>query len=108
MELLLREQMTANAVLQQEILKHATEVAKALAATTTTLGNYMTAATVAATPQVRPMDDWTEAAMERSRKEARLAEPQETLKALGISSKDIEKEMSEFFTDIRNDFGGMA
>ncbi len=107
MEALLKEQLAANADIQAQVLTLSSELSKTIAAQATAFNSYLSAASNASTPQVRIMDDWTEAALERARKEARQAEPTETLKALGLSGKDIEAEMSSFFSEFKSDFAGM-
>ncbi len=107
MEALLTQQLAANADLQAQVLTLSAELSKTIAAQSTAFNSYLSAASNASTPQVRVMDDWTEAALERARKEAREAAPEDTLKALGLSGKDVEREMASFFSEIRNDFGGM-
>jgi hypothetical protein len=46
--------------------------------------------------------------IERGRKQARLEDPTQTLASLGLSSADVEREMAEFMTEMRTDFGGMV
>ncbi len=107
MEAMLKDSLAQNAALQAQMLQTNALLGETIAQQGKTFTAYFAAATVAETPQVRPMDDWTEAGLEKRRVEERLANPS-SLDTLNITPNNIAREMDAFFADIRHEFGDMS
>ncbi len=109
MEAMLRDSLAQNAALQAQMLQTNALLGETIAQQGKTFTAYFTAATIAEKPEIRDVDDFTLAGLERRRIEERVKEGEiETLGALGITPNGVQTEMDSFFAEFKRDFGGMS